>query len=346
MEKKYKTFVGADLHKSFTHFSAIDGRGKELASQRLPNDGALFASFLARFDKPVGVVVETTSNWAWFSEQIKQAGHSVVVAHAAETSARSLTRQKDDQRDARLLASLLRGDMIEKQCWQPPEEILSGRERMRYRQILVRHVAAHKNRIHSVLIRNNLTCPRKDPFCKSGRLWLRSLKLNPGWAETIDTSLRVIEYLEEQLSAIDAWCEQCVRQDELVWLLTTINGINKTLAVMIRFETGDIGRFERVEQFVSYTGLVPGKRQSGEKKAAGIGITKEGSFWLRWAFVQAAQTADRSRGRLSRFFWRQVRSHGNTNRARVATAREIARIAFYVMKRNQGYYEPLYYSTK
>jgi len=345
MKKKNKTFVGADLHKNFTHFIAQNEDGKEIASQRLDNDGELFRAFLDRFEKPVAVVVETTSNWAWFSEQVKQGGHSVVVAHAAETSAKSATRQKDDRRDARLLATLLRGNLIEKQCWQAPEEIICGRERMRYRQILVRHLAAHKNRIHSVLIRNNLNCPRKDPFCKSGRLWLRNQKLNDGWMFTIKTSLSVIESIEEQLTAIDAWCSRLAEEDELVWLLTTIPGINKTLAAMIRFETGDIGRFERVEQYVSYTGLVPGKRQSSERQTS-IGITKEGSFWLRWAFVQAAQTADRSRGRLSKFYWKQVKNHGNPNKAKVATAREIARIAFHIMKRKQGYYEPLLLDKK
>jgi len=345
MKKNPKTFVGADLHKDFTQFSVQNNQGKEIASQRLANDGELFRAFLAGFPQPVSVVVETTSNWSWFSRQIKQAGHRVVVAHAGETSAKSATRQKDDKRDACLLASLLRGNLIEKQCWQAPEEIISGRERMRYRQIIVRHVVAHKNRIHSVLIRNNLTCPRKDPFCKSGRLWLRSLNPGEGFAFAIETSLSLIECLEKRLAVIDAWCEQLAREDELVWLLTTIPGIKSTLAAMIRFETGDIDRFERVEQYVSYTGLVPGKRQSSDKQAS-IGITKEGSFWLRWAFVQAAQTADRTRGRLSRYYWHQFRAHHNSNRAKVATGREIARIAFHIMKRKQGYYEPLFYGNK
>lgn len=345
MNKKHKTFVGADLHKNFTHFTVQDANGKEVASQRLANDGELFRAFLAGFERPVSVVVEATSNSAWFREQVEQGGHKVVIAHPGETSAKSDTRQKDDRRDARLLATLLRGGLLGRQCWPAPAEVLGGRERMRYRQMLVRQSTAHKNRIHSVLIRHNLSCPRKDPFCKSGRLWLRSLPLAEDWMFTIETSLSVIEYIEKQLAGIDEWCARLIEKDELAWLLSTIPGVNRTLAAMIRFETGDIDRFEKVEQYVSYTGLVPGVRQSAEKQT-GIGITKEGSFWLRWAFVQAAQTADRSRGRLSRFYWRQFRSHGNPNKAKVATAREMARIAFHIMKRRQGYYEPLLFDKK
>lgn len=33
MSKQYKTYVGADLHKTFTHFTAQDRTGKEKACE-------------------------------------------------------------------------------------------------------------------------------------------------------------------------------------------------------------------------------------------------------------------------------------------------------------------------
>jgi transposase len=339
-DKKYKTYVGADLHKSMTYFIAQDRAGKELASRKIANRGDHIRDFLGQLPQPVKTVIESTGNWEWFCEELKAGGYDVMVAHANEVRARSDSRDKSDRKDARLLASLLRGNLIEKESWQAPEPVRQIRERLRYMQMQNRTKTAHKNRIHSILIRLNIKSPRKDAFCKSGRLFLRSLDIGAEYKTSMERSLALIEVIEKDQQEDKEFCERLAREDELVWLLSTIPGVGAQLACMIRYETGDAARFERVEQYVSHTGLVPGKRQSSDS-SRDIGITKEGSFWLRWAFVQAAQTADRQTGRLSRFYWKQMRKSGKRGKAIVATAREIAVIAYCIMTRHQGYFEPL-----
>lgn len=339
MNKRYRTYVGADLHKTFTYFTAQDRAGKEKACVRLENRGEYFRDFLSTLEQPVKVVVESTSNWAWFCEEVKAGGFDVVVAHAAETSAKSGTKEKSDARDARLLATLLRGNLIEKECWQAPDEIRRLRERMRYMQFLIRHRTAMKNRVHSVLIRLNIRSPYKDAFCKRGRVFLRNLDLAPEYKATITRSMDMMEEIEMMIDEDLRFCREQVEKDERVRCLATIPGINAQLACMIRYETGDVDRFGRHEAYVNYTGIVPGKRESADT-CREIGITKEGSFWLRWAFMQAAQTADRQkRGRISNYFWRHYRKTRNRNKAVTATAREIAVIAFHMMKRRMPYYE-------
>jgi len=339
MSKQYKTYVGADLHKTFTYFIAQDPSGKEKACEKMKNHGEYFRDFLSAQAQPVKVVVESTSNWAWFCEEVGKGGFDVMVAHAAETSAKSGTREKSDAGDARLLATLLRGNLIEKQSWQAPDEIRRLRERMRYMQFLNRHKTAMKNRVHSVLIRLNIKTPQRDAFCKRGRIFLRNLDIAPEYKTTITRCLDTMEKMEEMLKEDLAFCMRQVKEDPLAGLLTTIPGISAQLACMIRYETGDIDRFERHEAYVNYTGIVPGKRESADT-CQDIGITKEGSFWLRWAFMQAAQTADRQRrGRISNFYWRHFRRTRNRNKAVTATARELAVIAFYIMKRRRKYFD-------
>jgi transposase len=339
-DKNYKTYVGADLHKSMTYFIAQDGAGKEIASRKIPNRGDHIRDFLGQLPQPVNTVIESTGNCAWFCEELKAGGYDVTVAHANEVRTKSVSRDKSDKKDARLLASLLRGNLIEKKSWQAPEPVRQIRERLRYMQLENRAKTAHKNHIHSILIRLNITGPRKDAFCKSGRLFLRSLEIGEEYKTSIKRSLELIELVEKHQEEDKKFCERLAREDELVWLLSTIPGVGAQLACMIRYETGDAARFKRREQYVSHTGLVPGRHQSADT-SHDIGITKEGSFWLRWAFVQAAQTADRQTGRISRFYWKQMRKSGNRGKAIVATAREIAVIAYCIMTRRQGYYEPL-----
>jgi transposase len=340
MSKQYKTYVGADLHKSFTYFIGQNRQGKEISEMKMQNNGDHFREYLAMLPQPVQTVVESTSNWSWFCEELRKGDFDTVVAHARETSAKSDTREKSDASDARLLATLLRGNLIRKVCWQAPDETRKIRERLRYMQFLSRHKTSFKNRIHAVLIQHNVQTPYKDAFCKKGRIFLRNIDLAQEFKTTIDRSLQEIENIESMLKEDLKYCEKLLREDEQACILTTMPGISVQLACMIRYETGDIERFQRHEQYVSYTGIVPGKRQSAEE-SRDIGITKEGAFWLRWAFMQAAQTADRQKkGRLSNYYWRQFRKTRNRNKAVTATAREMAVIAYYMMKRKKAYYDP------
>lgn len=336
----YKTYAGADLHKDFTQFNAQTQSGKEVCSRRVENSPEAIRDFLATLPAPVKVAVEATANAAWFCEVVKANGHDVVMAHPRETRAKSGTREKNDHFDARMLATLLRGNLIEKQAWQAPGEVRQARERLRHMALQTRTKVAHKNKAHSVLIRNNIHSPYRDPFCKKGLAHLDTLDIAPEYKTTLDRCRMTVALQEKFLAEDIAWCEQQVARDHVVWLLTTVPGIGAQLAALIRHETGDIARFHSADAYVNYTGMVPGKEQSAGK-SRNIGITKEGSGWLRWAYVEAAQSARYGKGRLGRFFWRHFMKTKNYGHAITATAREIARIAYYIMKREQGYYEPL-----
>lgn len=336
----YKTYVGADLHKSFTQFNVQTEHGKELCSRRVENRPEAIREFLLALPGPVKVAVEATGNAGWFCDMVKAAGCEALMAHPRETRAKAGTREKNDRFDARMLATLLRGNLIEKQAWQAPEEVRRIRERLRHMRLETRTKTAHKNKASSVLIRHNIGSPYKDPFCKKGRVHLKNLDVAEEYKTTIERCLATIELEESYLAEDIAYCENLARRDPPTWLLTTMPGVNLQLAAVIRWETGDIERFHSADAYINYIGLVPGKEESAGR-SRDIGITKEGSGWLRWAFVEAAWSASRQKGRLSRFYFRHVYRHHKPTVAAVATAREMARIAYWMLKRGQGYYEPL-----
>lgn len=338
--KKYKTYVGADLHRTFTQFNAQTALGKEVGCGKVMNDAELLGAFLSRLAQPVQVAVEASGNAAWFHDTLSAQGYSVLIAHPRETRARSGTRNKNDRFDARMLATLLRGGLIEKQAWCPTPEVRDVRLRLRHMHMMRKTCTSYKNKIHSILIQQNYHRPCQDLFCKKGRAFLAALPLPEHARLTVDRSLGTIDDIEATLAQDIALCEELVATDEQCWRLTTIPGINVHLAPLIRYETDSIERFATASAYVNYTGLVPGREQSANRSRE-IGITKEGSHWLRWAYVQAAQTANRTQGRLNRFYWRHFTKSGNRGTAIVATAREIATIAYYMMSRRQGYYEPL-----
>ena len=334
------TYVGADLHRSFTQFNAQDEKGKEIAARKVNNSEEEIVGFLSTLPGRVKVAVEATGNSAWFCDVVRGAGWEVIMAHPRETRAKSGTREKNDRFDARMLATLLRGNLIEKKCWQAPEDVRRIRERLRNMQFQTKIATACKNKVHSILIKLNVKSPWRDAFCKKGRLFLRDLDAAPEYKTVIAGCLEIIELAEKHGEQDMEYCRQLAREDPLVELLDSIPGVGEQLAALIRYETGDIERFRSAAAYVNYTGLVPGKEQSSGHSRE-IGITKEGSGWLRWAFVEAAQHAARSRGRLSRFYWKHMIKKKKHGAAITATAREIAVIAYYIMTRRQGYYEPL-----
>jgi transposase len=93
-------------------------------------------------------------------------------------------------------------------------------------------------------------------------------------------------------------------------------------------EIGEIGRFPDQEALCSYAGLVPRVRESAGKAARG-GITRQGSPWLRWMMVEAAQVATRSSPAARRYYERLLRKK-HKHVARVALARKLL-IAVYAL---------------
>jgi transposase len=114
-------------------------------------------------------------------------------------------------------------------------------------------------------------------------------------------------------------------------------GVGIYSAAVIMAKIIEISRFVGTKQLCSYTGLVPSTRSSDAHVRHGR-ITKEGSPWLRWTMVSAAQRAPCASPRLARFHKRILKQHGKKT-ARVALARQMLTIIYYMLLRNSPYQE-------
>ena len=86
----------------------------------------------------------------------------------------------------------------------------------------------------------------------------------------------------------------------------TITGVNMIVALSVLAAIGDIGRFSSPEKLVSYFGLNPRVRQSGDKSAYHGRITKQGRSHARAMLVEAAWSVSRTPGPLRAFFRRVI----------------------------------------
>jgi hypothetical protein len=177
--------------------------------------------------------------------------------------------------------------------------------------------------------------PRKDLFCKAGRLWLSELSLDQEGATTLARHLRQLDLIEQEIATLDQSIAATAYQHPQIKLLLTLPGVDVTVAQTILSALGDVTRFPNADKAAAYIGLVPSTYQSGEKCYHGR-ITKQGSGHARWMMVQAAQHIDVHPGPLGVFF-RRIARKKNRNVAVVATARKLITIAWHMLKNNEPY---------
>lgn len=197
-----------------------------------------------------------------------------------------------------------------------------------------------KNRIQALLDKYELDCYSKheftDLFGKSGMQWLESLELdNPVDQAILDSDLKLLRSLDEQIELITGKIASIATQSEDVKLLMTLPGIDFYSAMLLISEIGDIKRFQNAKKICSWAGMVPSIHQSGNTAYMGR-ITKRGSKWVRWILIQAAQTARLHDERLGRFYERVANRRGH-HKAVVATAREMLTIIFHMLSKKESY---------
>jgi hypothetical protein len=172
-------------------------------------------------------------------------------------------------------------------------------------------------------------------FSKAGVEWVTKLELEPDARAFMNTQLKFLTAVEDEIDAADHALAVGGAEDPRVKLLITLPGVDVAVAQTILAALGDMSRFKSADHAASYLGLVPSTKQSGDHCYNGP-ITKQGRGHARWMLVQAAQHVADHPGPLGVFFRRLVKKK-NRNVAVVATARKLITIAWHMLKNNEPY---------
>ena len=292
----------------------------------------LFAGSLGPDD---WVALEVSGNAAEIARILEPHVARVVVVSPSDTGIRQ-ARAKTDRLDARTLARLLAAGSLEA-VWMADERTRVMRRRLARRAQLVGGRSRCKNEIHAVLIRRLITAPKvSDLFGQAGRRWLGELVLPPEERESLDASMRQIEFLEGEIGEVD----RLIALDALGWpevkRLMSVPGVNVICATSFLAAIGDIHRFQGPRNLVGYLGLDPKIRQSGPGPATSGHISKQGSASARWALVEASWSTVRQPGPM-RAFYQRVRARRGHQIAVVAAARKLACLFWCLLTRGEDY---------
>jgi transposase len=321
---------GLDVHKDSTYATILDLNGKIVNQTKMNNERVL--SYLAHFNvSKVGM--ESSNQIVLLYRQLASKGCSVVVSHPKKTRYIVEAKIKSDRVDSKAIAELVRLDALPL-VYVPNEEIAVLREKVRRRAFLVRERVKLRVKIKSVLTYESLKWPFDHGlFTEKGLEWLHGLNLKP-----VESYLRVWKPLDDEIKLLSKELKRLTEDDVDVKLLMTIPGIGYYSALLLKSEIGDISRFAFGERLCSYAGLVPSTHASGQSMRHGS-ITKEGSCWLRWVMVEAAQThVNKYDTSITRAYNRIAERKGKKV-AVIAAARKLLMCSYSVLKNKKPYHD-------
>lgn len=171
------------------------------------------------------------------------------------------------------------------ESYVPPDDLRERRALVRGRKRLVEKRTDFKNEIHAVLNKADVSYDW-DPFSVKGREILAGEDLSLGVVprQLLESFLLVIDELTAQIEELEELIEEIAVSLEETQLLMTIPGVSFYSSLLITAEIGEIDRFDEASEVVSYAGLDPVVRESGDSRTEG-GISKQGSGDLRWVLL-------------------------------------------------------------
>ena len=327
-------YLGIDVHKRYAQVAVMDENGHIVEEVRVENANL---DDLAQRYAGAQAALEATSNYYHIHDTLSE--HlDVTVAHPKELNQIAHSDKKTDRVDAKELARMVRLNSVP-ESYVPTDDIREARALVRGRQTLVENRTKYANKVHGLLSDHGITEDVK-PLSVEGREFLRELSLPTPWNSLLESYLEVIETLTEEIHNLDETIEERAGSPSETQLLMTIPGVSYYTALTIYAELGEISRFDGDKEVVSYVGLNPVIRESGDSRIEGS-ISKRGSGRVRWLLVQAAHTAVHTCNDeyLSRFYNR-LASRKNSQKAIVATARKILVSIYHMLDRGEVYDPP------
>ena len=326
-------YTGLDYHRRFSYITTMNGEGQIISQKKLPSNGEI-AEFLREFGEPMEVAIEATPSWYWLYDNLEEEGFKVKLSHPLKTKAIAYAKIKTDKVDSATLAHLLRSNLLPL-SYVPEKPVRLNRELLRYRASLVKIQTGIKNKIHTVLAKNNIPNSYSDLFGKQGMAFLHSLCLAENYKIALEGYIAVLDAVRREIREVSRRVEQLAEDNPDAVLLMTIPGMGYYSALLTTSEIGNVRRFPSAKQLCAYAGLVPSTYASGNACFHGH-ITKQGSRWLRWILIESAIHAVKRPGPLRRFYIRIQRKKGGQI-AKVATARKLLEWIYHILKDGATY---------
>ena len=333
--KNKKYFIGLDVHKKKTTYVVRDKIGNIV----LEGEAAtLYSELYERLEpylKSSVIGLETSTSYYTLYQNFLNNKYNIKVANTIQL--RQLIA-KNDKLDAKRLAEMLRLGSFP--CsYIPDKKIQRLRSLLQVRHSLIEEKTRSNNRIQSFLDRNGIVMPSQDAF---GKKWRQALLQYIGSGK-VSLELRYeydhFVYLEKQSEhlgqEISGYTMKHWKKEYL--LLQSITGFGPVISCYVIANILPISRFSSRRKLRRYAGVVPTFHESGGKKSKGHIPKTSSRKLLRWALIQAANSAGRTNTKLGYYYRKKRKQKNNASIAHVAVASSMIDIIYNVLTTNRPY---------
>jgi transposase len=284
--------VGLDVHARSIRFAAV--RADELLEERtLPYDEEAVERLLRRWPGARCCYEAGPTGFGLYRHLVGRGIDCAVVAPGL-VPRRPGDRVKTDPRDARKLARLLAGGLLEP-IHVPSPTLEAVRDLVRAREDARLDRMRDRHRLSKFCLRHGRLLPT-SAWTVTRRKWLGEQRFERAAEQiTFDTYLHTVDLVDRRIEALERSIRETAEQEpwrELVARLRCLRGIDTLTALGLVAEIGDFDRFTCAQQFMAFVGLVPSEHSSGEHRRQGS-ITKIGNSQVRRLLVEAAWHARR-----------------------------------------------------
>ena len=331
-------YCGIDLHATTMYLCILDHTGQVLFHKDLPTNPDAFLEAIAPYRDDLVVCCECLFCWYWLADLCHDENIAFVLGHALYMRAIYGAKTKDDKIDSEKIARLLRGGNLP-YAYVYPKGLRETRDLLRRRMYLVRKRAELITHVVNTNTQYNLPPFGKKLAYARNRQELNILKRfsDASVRKNIELDLSLLDSIDELINDVELYLTRTVKVDlpQAYYLLNSIPGVGKILALVLLYEIHDIRRFADEGQFLSYARLIrPLKRSSN--KVVGGGGSKIGNAYLKWAFSEAACLLVRCSEQAKCFLARKENKHGKAKALGILAAR-LGRTVYQMLRRGEAF---------
>lgn len=343
--KGQNIFVGIDVHLKTWSVTVLSASGLKRQFTQPSDSRSLFDHL--RKNYPEGsyhAVYE--SGFCGYSTcyELRSLGVDCIIVNASDVPLTQKDRlSKTDPADSLRLARSLREGSLSG-IYVPDPVMLDDRGVVRHREMIIKDMSRCKSRIKHLLYTNGVKYPNQ--FQRSRQHWTRSFIM---WLENevrlLGSTRMSLDLLIEELHSYRHMLlkstgavrelSRAERYRERFNRLVSIPGVGLITAMTLLTETFEGNRFSSVKKFVSYLGLVPVMRNSGEFVRQGE-LTPRGNQHIRRMLIESAWVSIRCDAELSSAFGHYCQ-YMKKAQAIVRIAKKLASRICHILKTNEYY---------
>ena len=330
------TTIGLDIAKNVFQLHGVDSTGRAVLLRKVRRDQLL--PLLGSL-QPCLIGMEACATAHHWARQLVALGHEVKLMPPAYVKA-YVKRNKNDAADAEAICEAVTRPTMRFVAVKSAEaqSILMLH---RSRHLLVRQRTAQISAMRAHLAEYGVIAPKGRAHVKE---LIEALDKGEGALPEMARQVliliaRTIEGLTVQIRKIEAELLAWYRTNQVCRRLSTIPGIGFITATALAASVVDAKVFRSGRQFAAWLGLVPRQHSSGGKERMG-GISKMGDRYLRHLLVLGGTAIVRYTRRKATAVsaWAdKLLARKPARLVTVAVANKMARIAWAVMARDEGY---------